>query len=280
MIPLPEPESEPEVQPITPGFAVLLTFVVAFSQVFLILMLGSLGFGMGPASLGIATILAFGFSFRLAVPRIPTPPSVHLGFVRPAPVAWWAALFLASSVLLTSEVDNIAKQIWPLPDKLVPVEPPEGVAYQLGLALVLVVVLPAAQEILFRGLLQPAMVRLWGSGRGIAFISALNALAFGLLNPWAFAPTFTSSLVLGILRQSSSSLLPCLLLHALFGGATLLATYEFFRIPGFDDTSAPHTPMEWLGTAALLCGIGLGLCRAAATPRGPTLPTELPHHDS
>ena len=35
-----------------------------------------------------------------------------------------------------------------------------------------------------------------------------------------------------------------------------------------------------LGTAALLCGIGLGLCRAAATPRGPTLPTELPHHDS
>jgi membrane protease YdiL (CAAX protease family) len=153
------------------------------------------------------------------------------------------------------------------------------VAYQLGLALVLVVVLPAAQEILFRGLLQPAMVRLWGSGRGIAFVSALNALAFGLLNPWAFAPTFTSSLVLGILRRSSSSLLPCLLLHALFGGATLLATHEFFRIPGFDDTSAPHTPMEWLGTAALLCGIGLGLCRAAATPRGPTLPAELPGQD-
>ena len=279
MIPSPEPEPEAEVPPITPGFAILLTFVVAFSQVFFILTLRSLGLDMGPASLGIATILAFGFTFRLAVPRIPSPPSIHLGFVRPPPIAWWAALFLVASVLLISEADNIAKEMWPLPDELTPVEPPEGAAYQLGLALLLVVVLPAAQEILFRGLLQPGMVRLWGSGRGVLFISALNALAFALLNPWSFAATLTSSLVLGVLRQSSSSLLPCLLLHAMFGLVTLLATHEFFSIPGFDDLSAAHTPMEWLGTAALLCGIGFGLCRAAASPRAPTLPTQLPGED-
>ncbi len=277
---IPSPEPAPEAPPVTPGFAVRLTLVVALSQVILILMLGSMGFSAGPASLGIATILAFGIAFRLAVPRIPSPPEVHLGFVRPPPMTWWAALFLLASVLLVSEADNIVKEVFPLPEELLASsEPPESVAYALGLALVLVVVLPTAQELLFRGLLHAPIVRLWGSARGIVFISALNALAFALMNPWALAPVLTSALVLGILRQSAGSLLPCLLLHALFGLVTFMAAHEVFQIPGFDDTSAAHTPMLWLGPAALLSGIGFGLCRAAASGPSTPLPTEITRDD-
>jgi len=276
---IPPPDPAPPAPPVTPGFAVLLSFVVAFSQLILILVLSSMGLGMGPASLGIATLLAFGFAFTLAVPRIPAPPEVQLGFVRPPPIAWWAALFLLGSVLLISEADNVVRGVWPMPEELSSAGPPGDFADQMGLALVLVVVLPVAQEILYRGLLQPPIVRLWGSARGIAFISALNALAFSLMNPWALIPVFASALVLGVLRQSASSLLPCLLLHVLFGGVTLLASHAFFQIPGFDDTTAPHTPMMWLAPAALLSGIGFGLCRAAASTPGPPLPTELTGED-
>lgn len=278
MIPLPEPESE--AAEVTPGFAILLTFGLAFFQLLFIVLLGGMGLGAGPALWGISAILAFGFAFRLAIPRIQSPPGVHLGFVRPPPLAWWAGLFLVASVLLISEADNVFKEVWPVPEELTSVEPPENVAYQLALALVLVAVLPATQEILFRGLLLPPIVRLWGAGRGILFISALNALAFGLINPWAFASVLTSALVLGVLRHSSRSVLPCLLLHVLFGLITFMASREAFQIPGFDDTTAAHTPMEWLAPAALLSGIGLGLCRAAASGPGPAVPTESPRDES
>ncbi len=280
MIPLPErdPESPPQALAITPGFAVLLSLLLAFFQVVFMLMLHGLGFAAGPGTWGIAVLLAFAFSFMLAVPRIASPPGFHLGFVRPAPLAWGAALFLLSSILLISEADNILKQIWPLPPELSSHEPPGSVAYQLGLVLVLLVVLPGTQELLFRGVLQPPMVQQFGAVRGILYVSALNALALALMNPWAVASAFTTALVMGVVRHSGHSLLPSLLLHALFGVITLMATYQAFDIPGFDDTSAAHTPMMWLAPAAVLSGIGFSLCRAAAaaTPPEPPASSEAP----
>ncbi|MFQ5514377.1 MAG: lysostaphin resistance A-like protein [Myxococcota bacterium] len=273
---IPIPESEPEA-PITPGFAILLTLIVGFFQMAFLVTFREASEAAAPALLGSATILGFGLALYLAASRIPDPPGFWLGFVRPPPIAWSAALFLSGSVLLISEADNIWKRIFPLPEELssAPQALPSGAGYALSLGLLLIVVRPLAQEILFRGLLQPHFVRAWGAARGVLFCAALNAVAFALLNPWSLASVLTMALVLGILRASTHSILPGLALHAGFGALTVLASYQVFGIPGFDDTSAPHTPLEWLAPAALMTGIGFGLCRSASA-----LPPPAPPEDS
>ena len=45
---------------------------------------------------------------------------------------------------------------------------------------------------------------------------------------------------------------------------TLGAQFQLFGLAGFDDTTAAHTPLEWLAAAAILTGIGLALLRVAA----------------
>ena len=79
------------------------------------------------------------------------------------------------------------------------------------------------------------------------------------------------ALVLGLLRTASGSVVPGLVLHMAFGLCSVLATAELFGIPGFDDISATHTPLEWLVPAALFTGIGLRLCRTLMVRQG-TLP--------
>jgi membrane protease YdiL (CAAX protease family) len=257
----------------------MLTFVVAFFQLAFLLVFQGGETSSGPAILGMATILGFGLAFSLAAPRIPEPPAFHLGFVWPPSMAWTAALFLVFSVLLISEADNLFRRIFPLPEEFQDLEPPEGGVYQLSLMVVLIAVRPAAEEILFRGFLQPHFTRSWGAARGILFASALNALAFVLLNPWAFASIFTMSVVLGILRHSSQSILPSLLLHAVFGLVSVLASHAVFGIKGFDDMSAAHTPLAWLAPAILLSGIGFALCRAASEYAAPEPPDPGPRDD-
>jgi hypothetical protein len=61
--------------------------------------------------------------------------------------------------------------------------------------------------------------------------------------------------------------MPGLLLHVLFGAVSTLATVELFGIPGFDDLSAPHTPILWLMPAALLTGVSLRLCQTLLAAR-------------
>jgi hypothetical protein len=65
-----------------------------------------------------------------------------------------------------------------------------------------------------------------------------------------------------MLRESSGSLLPGLMLAMLFGVTSVLAGLDTFGIPGFDDTTVPHTPLHWLALGAVATGVGIGLCRA------------------
>ena len=74
-------------------------------------------------------------------------------------------------------------------------------------------------------------------------------------------------LLLGLLRESSGSLLPGLVLNVLFGAIAVLAMREFFGIPGFDDSESAHTPLLWLTPAAISTGAGIGLCRALLLAR-------------
>ena len=136
----------------------------------------------------------------------------------------------------------------------------------LALVLVSVFVYPVAQELLFRGALQPLMIEALGARKGILFTALLNAIAISIaiFNPWALAPTALNALVLGVLRHTSGSLLPSLLLHVSWGVLGVGAAYGAFGIPGFDETAAAHTPLGWLVLASLFTGAGLRLCRFAA----------------
>lgn len=260
MIPDPEREEAPE---LTPGFALLATVAVAFLQLLILVVLSGPDGQSSAGRLGIATIVAYGALFVVAAGRIPPPPADYLGFVRPVERGFAAALFLLPSVLLVSEVDNLFRAIWPNPLTGVEAEPLAGLVL-LETAVVLIAVLPVVEEVFFRGLLQPRLVASFGRFGGITATAGLAGLAWlGLpAGPWMAVVLVCNGLLLGLLRESSRSLLPGLIVNVALGACRVASVQNAFGIPGFDDMSADHTPLIWLVPAALLVGVGLRLCQA------------------
>ena len=273
-------ESSPELTPpLQPRFGLALAVLTGLLQGTAILFLAALGFPFGIGLVGMAALLAYGAAFVLCIPRIAQPPTLGLALLRPPRLAWIAALLLVWALLLTSEVDNLVKLVLPVPETMRPPDSPAPPSF-VALLLVSVFVYPVTQELLFRGALQPLMIQALGARRGILFTVLLNALAISIavFNPWALAPTALNALMLGVLRYTSGSLLPSLLLHVSWGVVGVGAAYGAFGIPGFDETSAAHTPLGWLVLAALFTGVGLRLCRFAA-PNATTIPDK-PDNDS
>jgi membrane protease YdiL (CAAX protease family) len=238
--------------------AALLALAAGFMRAIVALLLAS-SFGFRIGIVGIATIVGFGLAFAFAAPRVPAPPAASLGFGPASRWAWYAVPLLVPILLLVSELDNAV----PGPDPAPPGSPLDVPAW-IELSLVTVAVLPICEEIFFRGLLQPGLVSALGAAPGVLGSALLQGATWLVLSgPRALLFPVCTGIVLGILRQSSSSLLPGLLLHGLFGVTTVLAQAGVFGIPGFDDTQHAHTPLEFLAPAALLAGVGLGLCRLA-----------------
>ena len=261
-----------ELLPFTPGFAVILTVGATFVQFVLAILLAwpnAPSFGQ----LGIASIVGYGALFAAGAPRLNPPPQQALGLVAAPSRAWLAALLLVSASLWVSELDNVARSVFPQPA-------PAGDTSLGGLplvemAVVLILVLPVIEETFFRGMIQPPMVERLGRAGGIASSAVLGALAvLWIGGPWVMVFRVTNGLLLGFLRECSGSLLPGLGLSCAFGLLTVLATQQVFGIPGFDDMEAEHTPLLWLLPAALATAVGLRLCQsllASADPEsGPT----------
>jgi membrane protease YdiL (CAAX protease family) len=273
-------EIEPEVEPFpSVSQAVALTLLASIVQGFLLLLLVG-QHGGRVAFLGMSAIPAFGLAFALGATRLPGSPALALGLVRAPSRAWLAVPFLCAGLLLTSEIHNIVLHFFPYPEEMGEATRPEGFLAVLEWAVVLMLVLPTTEELFFRGLLQPGLVRRAGAGRAILLTSALHGLtAFLVRGPHVALSIAVGALLLGFVRHSSGSLLPALGLNVLFGFVTLLATLGAFGIPGFDDLTAPHTPLGWLAPAALCVGFGLALCRelgGASPGPGPVPPPTLP----
>jgi membrane protease YdiL (CAAX protease family) len=271
---IPEREDPEEQLPFTAGFAVLLALGAAYLQFAffiapVIFEWSSPEALRSPARLGIAAILAYGSVFALATRRIHVAPATALGLVSAPRLAWLAALLLIPSVMLVSEVDNVAKALLPLPVSNQGAAPPLEGRLLAEWSVVLIAVFPVVEEVFFRGLVQPPMVEAWGRVRGVVICSTLSGLAFtvGLMNPAMFAIFAVRGLMMGLLRESAGSLQPGLVLNIAFGVITVMAMSEVFGIPGFDDSRSAHTPFFWLMPAAVSTGIGLGLCRALLRAR-------------
>ncbi len=96
--------------------------------------------------------------------------------------------------------------------------------------LVLVAVLvPIAEELFFRGMLYPLLRRQWGVSVAIVGSALLFAAAHFIL---LLVPAlFLIGLLLGLLRERSGSVLPCILFHALQNGTALLVINAILSQP-------------------------------------------------
>jgi membrane protease YdiL (CAAX protease family) len=264
---------------LTPGVAALSALAAGFAQVAIAVTLAA-GVGWSHAVFALGGLIAYGVFFALLAPRLGSAPAARLGFMRPARGSALACALLLASVLLISEIQNLVRAFFPLPDALLealksePAAKSAAGALREGVELVLVevAVLPLVYEIFYRGLVQPAFVERFGAARGVCIAAALEASS-SLGNPlllWSWPEVAARGLVLGILRQASGSLLPSLALSALMGAVTAAARYELFGIAGFDSSAAPHTPAIWLAAAALPTALGLWLCRQLGRRREAT----------
>ena len=262
---------------IGPRLALLLSLGAAVGQMFGLVLLLGLGVPLAPGLIGMSALIGYGAIFGLLAPRLGESPATTLGLVPPPRGYRMAVLLLLPSVVLVSEIDNWTAGLFPLPEGAENAgggTTPRSWAYQL--ALVQIVVLPMVHELFFRGLLQPRLVASLGARRGVIAMAALDALASSLavLNPRLAAPTAASAALLGFVRQTTGSVVPCLALHALTGTITLGAHFRIFGIGGFDDTSQAHTPLLWLLCAGVLTAAGIARCRklAPSKPAGGETP--------
>ena len=260
--------------PLTLEFAFLLALLAPLAHLLAVLVLSLLGFRGSVPVVGMGALLAYAGMFTLCAQRFRRAPLEELALVRAPLTAWLAVAFLAASVVLSSEIDNWLKVLFPVPSELLATDAAVAAPPFLGatLAVVELVVFPLTYELFFRGILQPLAVARIGVIAGVLLTAILSSAASCLLigGLWGVAPAFANSLVLGVLRQGSGSLWPPLALHVLTGLVTLGAQYQVFNLAGFDDTAAAHTPLEWVAGAAVLTGIGFGLCRVAARTRDVT----------
>ena len=265
---IPERESGPR-PALSLELAFLLALLAPLVHLLWTILFGQIGFQLLISTLGMGALVTYGGMFALCASRFRAPPARQLGFVAAPAPAWLAVVFLTSAIVLSSEVDNVVKALAP------PTPPPaqpnaaSPPFFGVALAVVYIGVYPLVYDVFFRGVLQPLATARFGTVPGVLLATVMSGFASAFLpaimngGVGALAPAFSDALVLCILRQSSGSLWPVLTLHVLWGVGLICAQYQVFGLAGFDAGGA-HTPMPWLAGAALLTGVGLGLCRAAA----------------
>ena len=265
MIPPPDDERTAPRPPLTPLPAVMLAFIGLSLQLLVMILVFQVS-GALHAATGIGAIVGYGVAFMLAMAQLPGDPAATLGFRGPRPRSWVAALLFLPSQLLTSELQNVISARWPTPPPAEgAVERVLGLAATLELALVVVLVLPLVSEIFFRGLLQPRLAPHWGSLGAVFGVALLAAVGSPYFQLRTLPILLGAALLAGLLRRSSGSIYPGLLLSMSFGVTYVLAAHKVFGIPGFDLIDVAHTPLSFLVVPAAMTGIGLALCRGDAS---------------
>lgn len=267
------------------------TFWKAFGLVILVLLLQS---GMAltallldptsgtysqhPLTLGVANLLAFGIVILAAARRrgIGFDAVCPLSRVSPGTLLLVAVLILGTVILL-SEVDNLTRLVFPPPAGLA--EAFEALldtgARPLSSFLLLVVVAPATEEVLFRGLILRGFVRNYSKGSAIL----LSALLFAVMhtNPWQFISAFVAGVLLAWLLIETGSLLPCLFAHAAANGTAWLAGLTRVEISGFtgDMGDAVQFQPLWLNALGAAFAVGGYLLLARAFRKAARPPDNL-----
>ncbi len=184
-------------------------------------------------------------------------PLFRFEFFSPTLLAPLLLLVLGASIVL-SDLDNAVQRLWPVPRELAEFlqsllreGPVTGV--------VLLVVAPVGEELLFRGMILRGLIANHGVSKAILGSSLLFAAVH--LNPWQAVPTFFVGLLLAWLFVRTRSLPLCILLHALWNGwSWFLATGAAgISIPGYTENPlGPPAlqPVAFTFAGALLLAVG------------------------
>lgn len=266
-------------EPAYPGPSAAIGLVVAAfgAMLLVLLMLTDPGTPPVAAVQGLALVAGFGFVGTLAARRVPPPQSERLGLRGFPPAFVVAVLLLVPVTLLASEVESLLHTLWMPPDA-------EEIAQRMTESLsqatvidaletwVLVVGLaPVVEEWFYRGVLQQGLVAWLGVRQGVlasALLFAVPHAGFGMSWQAAIAiaaATSVQGLAFALVRQTSGSLLPAVLLHAGCNalGLSALAVSDVLVIPSFN-APGDHLPGEWIVLALVCVALGLALCARLA----------------
>jgi len=248
--------------------AIGLVVLLLLLQVVLALPIGLLAvvFGtslvMHPVVLAVVNVVTFGAVLAWGYWKAKVPRS---DLIPLAPIRWALLLPMGLTVLgasiLLSEADNVLRVFLPIPGIVAEIlqELLSTESSLWGSILLLVIVAPITEELLFRGLILRGLLGRYGATKSILVSAALFAVLH--LNPWQLMPAMLLGVLLGWWYVRTRSLIPCLFGHALNNSMIfLIAAIPGLDIPGY--TGSIQDPVEFQPVWFDLIGIvlaGLGL---------------------
>lgn len=224
-----------------------------------------------PVLAAVINLLSF-VSVILIARLIGRPDFSEVFSVRRVPLMSLAAVVVAGlgGVIVLSELDNLVRLVLPMPAWIVQLfeELTSMDKHPLAGLFLLVVVAPATEEPLFRGLIIRGFLTRFNPAT--AFL--LSAVLFGAvhLNPWQFVSASCLGLIFAWWYARTRSLIPSLVGHALVNAMAVVHTRLPFEIPGFNSDSplggSEFQPwwFDLLGLGLLILGLWM-FHRATAT---------------
>jgi len=174
--------------------------------------------------------------------------------------------------ILASELDNVSQFLVPMPDFIAELL---GDVFSggLGMVIVLVVVAPLTEELLFRGLILRGFMQRYGTVAAVLLSTLLFALIH--VNPYQFASAILGGVFLAWLFVRTRSLWPCIIAHALFNGhlivLPMLHDRYGLKILGYTemagDGSVAFQPLWFDALGLLLVVLGVGTAALLAGPK-------------
>lgn len=125
----------------------------------------------------------------------------------------------------------------------------------LGLILVTMAIVPSVfEELSFRGFLFSSLRSVLAPDRTVVVSALLFGVFHEVLMPGRFLASTFLGVVLGWVRLRTSSVVPCMVIHALHNGLLLSASYyrDELVARGWDVEERAHLPATWLA-AAVVC---------------------------
>lgn len=170
-------------------------------------------------------------------------------------------LIAAGVVIVLSEINNLVFTYFPLKGNLAKNFQDISVFGGPGLwkyIVVMVIVVPLVEEVIFRGLILRGFIRRYPVHRAIASSALLFGIAY--FNPWQFWTGIIWGSISGWWFYKTRSLVPCIIGNALLNTAPFLAVYLFkLEMPGFTNSykTIQYQPLwfDMLGIGLLILGI-------------------------
>ena len=190
-------------------------------------------FGLGGTVLGEIVCVIVPTLVYLGVKRLPAR-AIGLGRVPPLATAGGVLFGAGAFYLVAVGLHAWVERVWPTPpevrEAMQRMVIPAAGARPLAVDILALALVPAAaEELLFRGVLQGALRARIGTAAAVI----VTAIAFGLYHGsiYRFAPAAFGGLLLGFVRAASGSLWPALAFHLANNAGVIIAMHLGYETP-------------------------------------------------